>query len=255
MYKKIMIVGGITAVLALGTSCSSHYVMTGISRNRILVDKTYDAAPDAGAMAFLAPYKQKVDSLMSPVVGTSAAYMAAHRPESELSNLLTDIIVWGSKKFDEHPDFGVYNMGGIRAALPKGNITYGDVLEVAPFENKICFLTLTGDKVLELFRQMALRGGEGVSHSVRLKISSDGNLLSAQINGKPVKKDAKYRIATLDYVAQGNDEMEAFKAKTDVVQPQSSENNVCFIIMDYLREKAAQGQSVSAKTEGRIVVE
>ena len=255
MYKKIMIVGGITAVLALGTSCSSHYVMTGISRNRILVDKTYDAAPDAGAMAFLAPYKQKVDSLMSPVVGTRAAYMAAHRPESELSNLLTDIIVWGSKKFDEHPDFGVYNMGGIRAALPKGNITYGDVLEVAPFENKICFLTLTGDKVLELFRQMALRGGEGVSHSVRLKISSDGNLLSAQINGKPVKKDAKYRIATLDYVAQGNDEMEAFKAKTDVVQPQSSENNVCFIIMDYFREKAAQGQSVSAKTEGRIVVE
>ena len=102
---------------------------------------------------------------------------------------------------------------------------------------------------------MALRGGEGVSHSVRLKISSDGNLLSAQINGKPVNKDAKYRIATLDYVAQGNDEMEAFKAKTDVVQPQSSENNVCFIIMDYFREKAAQGQSVSAKTEGRIVVE
>lgn len=246
---------GMTAVLVLGTSCSSHYVMTGISRIRILVDKTYDAAPDAGATAFLSPYKHKVDSLMSPVVGTSAAYMAAHRPESELSDLLTDIIVWGSKKFNEHPDFGVYNMGGIRAALPKGNITYGDVLDVAPFENKICFLTLTGDKVLELFRQMARRGGEGVSHSVRLKISPEGRLLSAQINGKPVEKNTKYRIATLDYVAQGNDEMEAFKSKTDVVSPQNSENNVRFIIMDYFREKAAQGQSVSAKTEGRIVVE
>ena len=86
-----MMVVGMMAVLVLGTSCSSHYVMTGISRSRILVDKTYDAAPDADATAFLAPYKHKVDSLMSPVVGTSAAYMAAHRPESELSNLLTDI--------------------------------------------------------------------------------------------------------------------------------------------------------------------
>ena len=109
--------------------------------------------------------------------------------------------------------------------------------------------------MLELFRQMARRGGEGVSRSVRLKISPEGKLLSAQIDGKPVEKNAKYRIATLDYVAQGNDEMEAFKAKTDVVSPQNSENNVRFIIMDYFREKAAQGQSVSAKTEGRIVVE
>ena len=42
----------------------------------------------------------------------------------------------------------------------------GDVLDVAPFENKISFLTLSGDKVKELFEQMARRGGEGVSASV-----------------------------------------------------------------------------------------
>ncbi len=40
--------------------------------------------------------------------------MTRHRPESELSNLLCDILVWGGKQFEEQPVFAVYNMGGIR---------------------------------------------------------------------------------------------------------------------------------------------
>ena len=110
--------------------------------------------------------------------------MTRHRPESELSNLLCDILVWGAKKFGEQPVFSVYNMGGIRANFAKGKITVGDVNEVAPFENKICFLTLTGEKVTELFQQIAHRGGEGLSHAVRLVISKDGKLVSVTLNGE-----------------------------------------------------------------------
>lgn len=77
------------------------------------------------------------------------------KPESDLSNLLCDILVWEGQRRGENPDFAVYNMGGMRASFLKGDITYGDVLAVAPFENKICFLTLTGEKTLELFQQIA----------------------------------------------------------------------------------------------------
>lgn len=237
------------------SSCRSHWQVTDVERSRILIDNRYDATPEARAEAFLAPYKKTVDSLMSPVVGEADHYMAASRPESDLSNLLADILVWGSKRFNETPDFAVYNMGGMRAAFSKGPITYGDVLDVAPFENKLCLLTLSGEKVLELFGQIAMVGGEGISHGVRLVITHDGKLKSATINGKPVDPKAQYRIATLDYVAQGNDYMSAFKAKQNVVSPQNDENNVRFIIMDYCRELSAKGQKVSAKKEGRIVVE
>lgn len=119
-----------------------------------LVDKRFDQNPDAQAAVFIAPYKHKVDSIMSPVVGETAHYMAAGRPESELSNLLCDILVWAGKDFEEKPVFSVYNMGGIRAALAKGKQTVGDVNDMAPFENKICFLTLTGKDVLELFLRL-----------------------------------------------------------------------------------------------------
>ncbi len=241
--------------MVLLSACGSHYRVTNVDRTRILIDKRYDANPDAEATAFLQPYKHEVDSVMSPVVGRAATYLWAQKPESNLSNLLADILVWGGERFNEKPDFGVYNMGGIRAAFSKGEVTYGDVLDVAPFENKICFLTLTGEKVLELFSQIAATRGEGVSHGVNLVIDNTGKLLSAKLGGKPVDTKKTYRVATLDYLAQGNDGLDAFKEKTDVLSPQAEENNVRFVIMDYFRRQAAQGRAVDAKVEGRIVMQ
>lgn len=111
---------------------------------------------------------------MNPVVGTTTHYMTKQRPESDMSNLLSDILVWYGEQTGEHIDFGMYNIGGIRASLPAGKVTYGDILNVAPFENHITYLTLSGSKVQELFQQVASVGGEGVSHSVRLVITKDG---------------------------------------------------------------------------------
>ena len=177
-----------------------------------------------------------------------------YRPESPLSNLLSDILVWGAKPYQQQVDFAVYNIGGIRAAFAKGDITVGDVVDVAPFENKICFLTLSGEKVMELFKQIASTGGEGVSGAVHLEITKQGELKKALINNQPIDLNKQYRIATLDYLAQGNDKLEAFKSKTNVLSPQDYHSNVRFIIMDYFREAAKQGQKVGAKVEGRITI-
>ena len=254
MYRKTVYLVGLSAML-MGTGCASHYELASVKRTRILVDSRYDAAPDAAAAKFMEPYKHRVDSVMGPVVGEVDHDMTAHRPESDLSNLLADIMVWGAKDYHEKVDFGVYNMGGIRAALSKGKVTYGDVLDIAPFENKICFVTLTGAKVLELFSQMAHTGGEAVSHGVELVFTRDHKLKSVRLNGKEIDPKASYRIATLDYLAQGNDKMEAFKSATNVVSPQESSNNTRFIIMNYFKEQTAQGKVVNAHKEGRIRVE
>lgn len=244
------------SVLFIGTGCvSTHYELAGLKRTRLLVDSRYDVNPDKGAQLFMAKYKHQVDSIMGPVVGEVAHDMTAHRPESDLSNLLADIMVWGAQKYNEKVDFGVYNMGGIRAALIRGKVTYGDVLDIAPFENKICFLTLTGEKVLQLFREMAHTGGEAVSHGVELVFTKDYKLKSAMLHGKAIDPKASYRIATLDYLAEGNDKLEAFKAKTNVNAPSAVSNNTRFIIMDYFKAATAQHKIVDAKLEGRIIVE
>ena len=240
--------------MLLLTSCKHHYEVASMQRSRIFVDSRYDAQPDQKAADFLKPYKHQVDSVMGPVVGQSARYMTAQRPEGTLSNLLADILVWAGKDYGEKPDFGVYNMGGVRADLPKGKVTYGDVLDVAPFENKISFITLKGDVLLELFGQIAKTGGEGMSHAVRLVITKDGQLVSATINGEPIDPQKEYRVTTIDYLLGGTDKMEAFKKGTNINAPKDASNNTRFIIINYFREMQKQGKVVDAEIEGRVVV-
>lgn len=238
------------------TSCATHhYQVEAIKHNRILIDKRYDNATDSKAEAFIAPYKSKVDSIMSPIVGRSAQYLFAKRPESNLSNLLCDILVWGGKIYNEKPEFALYNIGGMRAGISEGIVTFGNVIDVAPFENKICFFDMTGKDVRRLFEQVAFRHGEGVSRGVNLVITKDGKLVSAKIHGEEIDDARVYRIASIDYLAQGNDGLTALKNKTNVNSPKDESNNIRYIIMDYFRELATQGKAAEAKVEGRIVEE
>ena len=236
----------VLATMMMVMGCRSHYEIAGIQRTRILIDSRYDAQPDAQAAEFMKPYKHVVDSVMGPVVGRSAKYMTAQRPEGILSNLLSDILIWAAKDYNEQPDFAIYNMGGVRAALPKGEVTYGDILDIAPFENKIAFATLSGSDVLDLFRQIASVGGEGVSSSVRMVITKDYQMESLTINGEPVDPQRDYRVASIDYLLGGTDKLEAFKKARDFHAPKETSNNTRFIIMNYFREMAKQGRDVDA---------
>ena len=72
------------------------------------------------------------------------------------------------------------------------------------------------------------------------------------MNGKQIDPKAKYRIATIDYLAQGNDKLEAFKAKTDFNAPQDPSNNSRYIILNYFKAMTAEGKTIDSRTEGRI---
>ena len=259
MNHRLLFSGFLTALLMV--SCApKHYQLVGVERSRIIVDSRYDQNPDQAAAQFLAPYKQVNDSVMGPIVGQVAHNMHAKRPESDLSNLLADILIWSAKDYDEQPVFAVYNMGGIRADLTKGVVTYGDVLDVAPFENKICFTTLTGEKLMDVFREIASHGGDGVSKGVELVVKMDGKgekgeLISAKLHGKEIDPQAEYRVATINYLLEGNDGIPSLRDGKDVVAPQEASNNTRFLIMNYFRDMQAKGIVVDSKVEGRIVIE
>jgi 2',3'-cyclic-nucleotide 2'-phosphodiesterase (5'-nucleotidase family) len=252
--KKTTILAVIATMLMTMTACRHHYEVASVERSRILIDSRWDAQPDAQAAQFLTPYKHDVDSVLGPIVGHVARSMKADRPESELSNLLPDILMWAAQFYDEEPVFAIYNTGGIRADLTRGAVTYGDVLDIAPFENKIAFMTLKGSDLLELFQQIAARGGEGVSSAVRMVITKDGKLVSVTLNGEEIDADNDYRLATIDYLAGGTDGMTAFTKGRDLKAPQEVSNNTRFIIMDYFRAMEKEGKLVDAKIEGRITV-
>ena len=110
---------------------------------------------------------------------------------------------------------------------------------------------------MQLFRDIAARGGEGVSKGCELVITKadiGGELVSARLHGQEIDPKADYRIVTINYLLEGNDGLYTFPLGKDKVAPEDASNNSRFLIMNYFRDKMLRGEVVDAQVEGRIKV-
>lgn len=84
--------------------CKSGYSLVEVEGSPIPVTAEYETYPDMEAEEILRPYKLKVDSMMLPVIGHSAANLTAKRPESPLSNLIADVLRGAANRWwEERP--------------------------------------------------------------------------------------------------------------------------------------------------------
>ena len=250
--------GAILTGLILFTSCQStrevqaNYEVVQIEGTRICMDSTWDAHPDEKAAALLKPYKEKIDKMMYEVIGVSEMTMDKGRPESLLSNLVAEVLRLSAERVLKHPaDIGIMNMGGLRNILPQGNITVDAVFEILPFENSLCVLTMKGTEIKRLMEVIASLHGEGLS-GARLEITKDGKLLKATVQGKEIEDDKDYTVATIDYLADGNDGLTPFVNADKRECPDGLTLRGLFL--DYVRQQTAAGKKITSKLDGRITV-
>lgn len=250
-YAKLFSGVALTGLLMFA-SCQSPYTLTNIKGSMITIDSVWDAHPDAAAVALLTPYKVSIDSMMYHVVGTSEMTMDRGVPESLLSNLVADVLRDAAVKVMGKPaDMGLMNVGGLRNILSEGDITRGNIYEILPFENSLCVVTLKGSVLKELFASVAARRGEGVS-GARLEITKDGKLLSGTIGGKPVDDNKLYTVATIDYLADGNDGMDPLaKAEKRECPPGATLRS---LFMEYVELQTKAGKKITSRMDGRITV-
>ena len=88
-------------------------------------------------------------------------------------------------------DLGVANTGGIRSngfpIYQNSNITYGDIFEIMPFENKVCTTYLYGSDIITLINK-------GVFVSDNVDVNNE------KINGEYIEYNKKYKVATIDFL-------------------------------------------------------
>lgn len=227
---------------------AQDYKVRSFAWERLEVTSELDATPSAIASAIVAPYKVSVDSIMAPVLGMSRVAMTVCRPESLLSNWAADVMVEGGTATGLEPaDMGLINMGGLRNNMPEGVVRRGDIMLISPFENHVVVLEMKGVDLLELMHDIAATGGEGVSSSVRMEISADGKLLSCTIGGKEILPHHIYTIATIDYLAEGNDKMTALKKAVN-------RHETGILARDAMMDYVIKHRVIDSKIEGRIVV-
>ena len=134
------------------------------------------------------------------------------------------------------------NESGIRAGIPEGDLTYGDLFRVFPFQSQPALLELSGRELLDLLR-LASNGAHGlpVVGGIRIVIdrarddciredwNGDGVrepwerhlLVSASMpDGAPVDPDGSYVVVSNSYLAAGGSDFD--KVLGDVPEQRKS---------------------------------
>lgn len=198
------------------TSCKKNNVkthLTKITAKTIAVDSSITSS--ATIDSFVAPYKEKLTSKMEQVLSYTSKVLSGTdgNMQSSLGNLMADLCYeMATKKNNTTIDFAMFNAGGIRANIQKGNITNNSAFKLMPFENELVAVTLTGEKIIELINYFITnKRAHPLSKNIELTISNTNNDYSLKINGKPFDKNSTYTVLTSDYLQNGGDRMNFFK--------------------------------------------
>lgn len=174
---------------------------------QIAVDSRLDNTRSERIDSILAPYRAGVEEMMGRKIGESAVELDADK--APLLNFITDFALDRAGKLTSDVDLAIMNKGGLRRDLPKGTITQGEIIMMQPFDNRLVVLELKGEDLLDALDVMGRRGGDGLSRGMDVTFDpATGKTLSARLNGKPIDPDKTYRVATIDYLANGGDYME-----------------------------------------------
>lgn len=187
----------------------------------------------------IAPYKLKVEKEMNQQISYTPVDLTRldGELESSLGNLMADICYEKSNmvfesRTEQSVDFALFNYGGIRAGITKGPITNMNAFKLMPFENSLVVVELTAEKIEELV-QYLIKGNKAHPLSKEFRLSLHGDSYSLEINGKPLKKNKTYFVATSDYLQSGGDNMNFLK---DPVSLFKTDYKVRNALIDYFKE-------------------
>jgi 5'-nucleotidase len=220
---------------------------------RVFEGKTI--APDPKLAALLDPYLQRVNAKRNEKTGirTATKLTRSYEVESQVGDLLADALREAGKA-----DIAIINSGGIRADLPAGDLIYRDVFEVAPFDNFVSVVQMTGAELAEAL-QVNASGDRGLLQVSGIRYVKDKTQDPAHrvtsvtlANGQPLDPNATYRVAMLDFLSNGGDGLLPVMQKIPKDRITVDQNRPFRdVIIDVVSKWP---QPISVTTEGRVTV-
>lgn len=184
------------------------------------------------------------------VIGYAPHDMIRNRPESEITNMVVDVLMeYLSNKYHVKVDAGIYNFGGIRVDIAAGNVIADDIMSLVPFTNYPCLIKLKGSDLRQWYTFMAEKGVQVIG-GAKIVIK-DRKLVEATIGGKPIDDNKVYTVATIDFLLDGGDGLSMARNALEILT-----DNVLMrdIMIPYIKNLTAEGKNVEYKTDGRVVI-
>ncbi len=247
---KMRTIGIALAALIL-LSCKPQYRIAEMSGSIIEMNSSFDTPQHAAMHSLVLSYKSELDEKMNAVIGTSEQAMMYGRPESLLTNFTSDVMkAYGDEYLAGGADVAMMNVHGHRASMPAGEITVGNLFEIYSFDNAITFLEIRGSDLLELFNAYARIGGAGISSNVRLTIENR-SIKEVTLSGEAIDAERIYHVVTLDYLAEGNDNMSAMR---NALTQHNTGVTLRDVMIDHVKEESRRGNPIRSALDGRITI-
>lgn len=184
---------------------------------------TYDAGvtPQPALASLVQTFKDRIAPVSSRVVGTAAGpatRTTTAAGESSLGDLIAD-----AQAHETGAQVALMNPGGIRADLKAGQLTFGDLFAVQPFDNGLVKMTLTGAQLKAVLEQQFPAAGDKILQVSGIretydKTRAEGDRITSLTlaDGTAIDPAASYAVACNSFLATGGDGFTVFKAGTGV---------------------------------------
>jgi 5'-nucleotidase / UDP-sugar diphosphatase len=178
-----------------------------ITDYKLMPVKNVDA--DLKVASILDPYLASAQEKLSRKIGFSKIELkggreAVNTADSPLGNLLAE-----AKRESVGADISFVHGRGIRASLPKGDVTLRDVLSVSPFGNTVTTAELNGEEVWKtmeiLNRKYVSVPGENTYFSRGLTLEIENKQIKRIfLNGQEIPRTSSgsYRVATGNFLTE-----------------------------------------------------
>lgn len=239
---------------------------------------------NAGSAEFIEGIEEQFEELVNQVVATTAVDLTVKDPatgermvrrqETNLGSLCAD-----AYRAMSGADVAFVNGGGIRADIPAGDITYGQIISVHPFGNEMCVVETTGQDILDAleFGASALPGENGgflqvsgLTYTIDLNVESsvtrDENgmftgvageyrVKDVMIGDEPLDVNKTYTLASHNYmIKNGGDGFVMFQDDNLILDSVMIDNQVLInYIVDVLGGVVGEEYS-DPYGQGRITV-
>jgi 2',3'-cyclic-nucleotide 2'-phosphodiesterase (5'-nucleotidase family) len=242
----------LTFFLVLSCAKQSYYVSKIEGKRITITDKeTQDSQIDN----FVKPYREHINKDLDSVLAYCPVTLdkSDGKWQTTIGNLMADVTLQRGNiifKAREKKDINLclLNNGGIRAMLPKGNVTTRTAYDIMPFENGLVVMALKGEQIFEMVDYFIATQKPHPLSGITFTIAKDNTAKNILVQGKPVDKNTIYYVATNDYLSNGGDNMNFFKKG---VQKYDLDYKLRNVLIDYFKEV----DTIPVITDVRVSVE
>ncbi|WP_209327753.1 bifunctional UDP-sugar hydrolase/5'-nucleotidase UshA [Pseudoalteromonas sp. PA2MD11] len=164
--------------------------------------------PNKNLQDMLAVYQKKGAAQIAGKIGNVDAKLEGDRNKVRYEQVNLARVIIAAQMQSVGADFGLISGGGIRDSIQAGDVSYKDILKVHPFKNRITYIDMTGQELLDYLQVVTSFPPDSGAYLQYYKLSfkRDNDTLSdVKIAGKPLDMTKTYRMSINSYNASGGD--------------------------------------------------